>query len=204
MRSIIVALVALFVFATGSMAETTPKDQTIQDLQAAFNGESNASAKYKAFAEKADAEGLAQAASLFRAASRAEQIHAANHAEVIKSLGAEPKADVQPAKVGTTADNLKAAIEGESYERDTMYPGFIKNARDAKLTAAVRTLNLAKTAEAEHAKLYAAMLQGVSASEKPQAKVQYYVCPVCGYTAASINGKCPSCFTDKSKFELVG
>ena len=60
---------------------------TVQNLMAAFEGESNAHAKYTAFADKADSEGLLGAASLFRAAARAEQIHAANHARVISILG---------------------------------------------------------------------------------------------------------------------
>lgn len=81
-----------------------------------------------------------------------------------------------------------------------MYPQFIKNAREAKLADAVKTFNHAKTAEAEHAKLYTAMLEGL---KKDQAKGQYLVCPVCGYTAMSINGKCPSCFTPKEKFEVI-
>ncbi len=62
---------------------------TIKNLLAAFEGESNAHVKYIAFADRADEDGLHGAASLFRAAGRAEQIHAANHARVIKQLGAE-------------------------------------------------------------------------------------------------------------------
>ncbi len=194
--------VVSWLMTAGALAQGSPKDQTIQDLQAAFTGESNAAVRYAAFAAKADQEGFAQAASLFRAAARAEQIHAANHAKVLKELGAEAKAEKQQPQVGSTQENLKAAIAGESQERDTMYPQFIKNARDASLADAVRTFTQARTAEAEHAKLYAAMLEGVDQGQK-QAKTQFIVCPVCGYTAASLDGKCPSCFTPKDRFEVI-
>jgi rubrerythrin len=176
---------------------------TLENLQTAFNGESNAHARYLAFAEKADKEGYFQAANLFRAAARAEDVHAANHADVIRKLGAEPKATVETPQVKSTRENLQAAIKGESYERDTMYPDFLKQAKADGDIKAVRSLNLAKTAEAEHAKLYQAALDGLDGS-KGVATTGYYVCPVCGFTVRVVDfGKCPSCFTAKEKFERV-
>ena len=74
---------------------------TIQNLLSAFEGESNAHAKYTAFAVKADADGLHGAASLFRAAARAEQIHATNHARVIKQLGGEAQCTIHAVEVKT-------------------------------------------------------------------------------------------------------
>jgi rubrerythrin len=105
-----------------------PTDKTLENLQAAYNGESNAHAKYTLFAKKADAEGYCQVASLFRAAARAEQIHAQNHARVIRKLGAEPVATIEAHPVKSTRENLQTAIAGETYERDTMYPAFIQEA----------------------------------------------------------------------------
>ena len=90
------------------------KRKTIKNLLAAFEGESNAHAKYVAFAAKADADGLHGAASLLRAAGRAEQIHAANHARVIKQLGGEAKCEIHPVEIKTTLENLKAALAGET------------------------------------------------------------------------------------------
>ncbi|MDR3725988.1 MAG: rubrerythrin family protein, partial [Terracidiphilus sp.] len=101
---------------------------TVKNLLAAFEGESNAHAKYTAFAAKADQDGLHGAASLFRAAGRAEQIHAANHARVIKQLGGEAKCEIHAAEVKSTLENLKAALGGEQYEVDTMYPEFLAEA----------------------------------------------------------------------------
>lgn len=105
---------------------------TLDNLQAAFNGERNANARYLAFAQKADEEGYGEVASMFRAAAKDEEIHANNHAAVIRQLGAEPVAHLEHARVRSTDENLKAAIEGEKYERDVMYPEFIEAARDKR------------------------------------------------------------------------
>src|SRR5512135_398155 len=110
------------------MSTATATETTLKNLQTAFNGESNAAAKYAEFARQADKEGYGRVASLFRAASRAEQIHAANHAKVLEKLAAKPVAKIEPVHVGTTAENLRVAIAGEEYERDVMYPDFIQEA----------------------------------------------------------------------------
>lgn len=194
----LLAGVAMLVLVPRAHAATT-----LENMQAAFNGESNAHARYLAFAQQADKEGYADAASLFRAAARAEQVHAANHAEVIRQLGAEPKATLESPDVKSTRENLVVAVKGESYERDSMYPEFLKQARADGNAQAVRSLNLAKTAEAEHAKLYQAALDGLDGS-KGAAANGYYVCPVCGFTVRVADfEKCPSCFTAKEKFEKV-
>lgn len=176
---------------------------TLDNMQTAFNGESNAHARYLAFAQKADSESYGEVASLFRAAARAEEIHAANHAAVIKEMGAVPAANVQAPEVKSTRENLEAAIKGEIYERDTMYPNFIRQARADHNKSALKSLNFAKTAEAEHAKLYAAALSNLDQLKGTQNRA-FYVCPNCGYTVRELNfAKCPSCFTPKEKFEKV-
>lgn len=183
-------------------ATTTAGAKTLDNLQTAFNGESNANAKYLAFAKKADDEGYGKAASLFRAAARAEAIHKANHANVIKKMGGVPTADIKAAEVKTTAENLKAAIEGETYERDTMYPDFIAEARATGNTDALRTFNLAKSAEGEHAKLYTEALANLA--DWKGGPTTFFVCPTCGYTTRDTNlNKCPVDFTPKEKFESI-
>lgn len=192
-------MLALSTVAVGARAATT----TLQNMQAAFNGESNAHARYLAFAQKADSEGYGQVGSLFRAAARAEEIHARNHAEVIKKLGGSPEAKIDTPDVKSTRENLEAAIKGESYERDTMYPEFLSQARKDANRDAIKSLNYAKTAEAEHAKLYAAALAKLDSLKGSQAST-YFVCPNCGFTTAELTfAKCPSCFTPKEKFEKV-
>lgn len=175
---------------------------TLKNLQAAFDGESNAHARYVEFARKADQEGYGQVASLFRAAARAEEIHAQAHAEVIRKLGAEPKADLQKIEVESTRGNLEAALKGETYEKETMYPDFIKAAKAEGVRDAVKTFNLAKTAESEHAKFYAAALQDLEAWKG--AARDFYVCTVCGYTMDKApSEKCVSCFARPEKYVKV-
>jgi rubrerythrin len=173
--------------------------KTLDNLQAGFNGESNAHSRYLAFAEKADQEGYGEVASLFRAAAKAEEVHAANHAAVIKKMGGTAHFPV----VTSTKENLEAAIKGESYERDTMYPEFLKQARAEGNRDAVQTFNYAKTAEGEHAKLYSEALNNLPKLKGSKAK-DYFVCTVCGYTTSKLDfSKCPSCFTHKDKYEKV-
>lgn len=213
---LIVAAAAIALFAVGCASTEiakTPSNapansaapagtKTLENLQTAFNGESNANAKYLEFAKKADQEGYTKVASLFRAAARAEEIHKANHAEVIRKMGAEPKAEIKPAEVKTTAENLKGSIEGETYERDKMYADFLVEARNANNKDAVRTFNLAKTAEAEHAKLYTEALGNLEAWKG--GKTTFFVCPTCGFTSKDATlEKCPVDFTPKEKFESI-
>lgn len=197
--SALVLTLALIALPNGAMAAT----KTLDNLQTGFNGESNANARYLAFAEKADQEGYGEVASLFRAAAKAEAVHAANHAAVIKMVGGTPQAKIEAPVVKSTKENLEAAIKGESYERDTMYPEFLKQARAEGNRDAVQTLNYAKTAEGEHAKLYSEALNNLPKLKGSKAK-DYFVCTVCGYTTSQMDfSKCPSCFTHKDRYEKV-
>jgi rubrerythrin len=200
--------VAAFVAVAAPAQSAPPTDPalaavTLENLQTAYNGESNARAKYLTFATQAEKDGYPAVASLFRAAAEAEGVHAANHAEVIKKMGAVPTAKIDAPIVKSTEENLRVAIEGETYERDKMYPEFVKNARAANLPDAVHTFDLALTAEAEHAKLYAKDLNGLP-SLKGKPAVAYNVCPTCGFTTPTKNLKnCPSCGTPSEKFRIV-
>ena len=181
---------------------------TVQNLLAAFDGESNAHAKYTAFAVKADADGLHGAASLFRAAARAEQIHAANHARVIKQLGGEAQCEIHTVEVKATLENLKAALSGEQYEIDTMYPGFLEEATARNATSAIRTFTGALEAEKTHARLYGeaiALLVGGKMDSWIGAARDFYVCPVCGYTSETEeeHERCPVCNCPWERFEII-
>lgn len=183
-------------------------ETTIKNLLAAFEGESNAHAKYMKFAEKADADGLHGAASLFRAAGRAEQVHAANHARVIKQLGGEAKCEIHPAEVKSTLENLKTALAGETYEVDVMYPEFLAEATARENKAAIRTFTGAMEAEKTHARLYGeaiALLEGGDLKSWIGAARDFYVCPVCGYTSETEeeHERCPVCSCPWEKFEII-
>jgi rubrerythrin len=162
--------------------------KTTDHLEAAFAGESQANRKYLAFAKKADQEGYPQIAKLFRAAATAEAIHAHNH---FNALGG----------VKSTADNLKAAIEGESYEVVSMYPGMIAEAEAEGEKKATTTFKWAYEVEKIHEALYRYALEHM----EPNAPVMdYYICPICGYThAGKFEGKCPVCNTPAEKFIKV-
>lgn len=179
------------------------KTSTLENLQAAFDGESNAHAKYLAYAEKAGEEGYLKVAALFRAAAYAEEIHLNNHAKVIKSMGASPKAEIKLPDIKSTEENLADAIKGETYEQTVMYPGFIQQAEKEQHAGAIETFNYAMAAEAEHAKLYQKALNNMN--EWKVADAGFAVCPLCGYT---VEGKptftnCPVCGTPASDYKLV-
>jgi rubrerythrin len=164
--------------------------KTIEDLKAAFAGESQANRKYLAFAKKADADGLTQIAKLFRAAAAAETVHAHNHFRALDG-------------VGTTNENLKVAIEGENYEWVTMYPDFIKDAEAESMKRALNSFKWAWEVEKVHEELYRKALASLD-TQQPMQEVDYYVCPICGYThEGPMQGICPICKTPADKFERI-
>lgn len=158
--------------------------KTDENLKQAFAGESQASMRYMAFAEKADAEGYPGAARLFRAAARAEMVHALSH---LKALGA----------VKVTSDNVETAVQGESFEFNEMYPSMVKDAVADNNIEARHSLEYAMSIEMIHAKLFKKALEEESAN----AAAMFYVCPVCGYTVrGKAPKKCPYCGVDETRF----
>jgi len=161
----------------------------IEDLKEAFAGESQANQKYRAFAARAEQVGFPNIARLFRTTAEAERIHAEGH---LKALDG----------VGTTADNLKAAIEGETHEFTEMYPPMLQRAIDAGHKAK-RMFGYAVDAEAVHAKLYALALEAVLQG-KDLAETTFYLCPVCGHIEFGEPPEaCPICGAKASKFVQV-
>jgi len=158
--------------------------KTEQNLQDAFAGESQANRKYLAFAKKAEEEGFAQVARLFRAAAAAETIHAHNH---LKALSG----------VKSTRENLMAAISGESYEFQSMYPRMIDEAKMEGQDYALRSFSLANEVEKVHAALYQKAMEDLGNN----AAADFYVCSVCGYTAeGEAPDDCPVCRAKKQAF----
>ena len=198
-----VVSIGLGVIIPPVLAQSAAGGKTLANLQAAYDGESNAHARYLAFAQKADAEGYAQVASLFRAAARAEQIHLTNHAAVIRQMGAEPHAIIEMPVVRSTKENLEAsANRGEAYERDTMYPSFIIQAQAEDNGAAVQTFEFARSAEAQHFRLFIEALENLDTMKTPGHT--YYVCTVCGHTLADPPVRdCISCASPREKYEAV-
>jgi len=163
---------------------------TQENLAAAFAGESQANRKYLAFAKKAEADGFAQIAKLFRAAAAAETVHAHAHLRVIGGVGA-------------TAENLQAAIDGEGYEFKNMYPGFVEEAQKESNRAAEVTFKTAMAVEQIHHGLYsealAAVQSGIDLFSAP-----IYVCEACGNTViGEVPDTCPICGVPREKFSEI-
>lgn len=178
------------------------KTTTLDNLQTAYDGESNAHERYVAFAKKADEEGYGQVARLFRAAARSEGIHADSFADAIKKLGGPPKVDKKKPEVKATKENLTMALIGESLERDVMYPAFVKQAKAEDKKDAAQAFNYALQAETAHAKLYQEALDNID--QWKTGKKEFFVCSVCGNTVVKIDlEKCPVCLMPKSKFEKI-
>ncbi|MBX5467330.1 MAG: rubrerythrin family protein [Firmicutes bacterium] len=121
--------------------------KTLENLKEAFAGESQANRRYLYFAQKADVEGQPEIAGLFRNVAEGETGHAFGHFEFLEEVG-DP---VTGAPVGTTEQNLKSAIEGETYEYTQMYPGFAKTAREEGFDEIAEWFETLARAEKSHA-----------------------------------------------------
>lgn len=194
----------MLMLALGLIAGCAPKPvKTIENLKAAYDGESTASAKYAAFAEKAKAEGFDTVAIMFLATSKAESIHAANHLKVLEKLGekiAGPQIGIFT--VMSTAENLADAIKGETYELETMYPDFISAAKTEKSKDAVKSFTWALDTEKKHQAFYTTTLAVVTTGDEKSLPAKWFVCPVCGntYNISAVPPKCDFCMTPKEKF----
>jgi rubrerythrin len=175
---------------------------TLDNLQAAFKGESNAKARYEAFAVKADEEGYKSVAALFRAAAHSEGIHATKHGAALKELGVASQATVEKPVVKSTQENLEAALGGETEEKTSMYPAFIKQAEADKNRGAARSFKGAMASEAGHVLLFKEALGNLN--DWKAAGQEFIVCQICGYTAKNTATlqKCPVCAAPRSKFDL--
>jgi rubrerythrin len=162
---------------------------TIENLKEAFAGESQANQKYRAFAKKAEKDGFPNVARLFRTTAEAERVHAEGHLGSLEGIG-------------STADNLQAAIDGETYETAVMYPPMFEQAK-ADDHKAKRMFGYALDAEAVHAKLYALALEAVKQG-KDLTEVEFYLCPVCGnIEIGKPTEPCKICGAKADKFVLV-
>lgn len=163
---------------------------TSENLKDAFAGESQANRKYLAFAKRAEQDGYSQVAKLFRAAAEAETVHAHAHFRV---MGGVKKTD----------ENIRAAIDGEGYEFQQMYPKFLAEAKAEGSKPAALSFKYALAVEEIHHGLYIEALNAVkSGGDLPVTK--FFVCPVCGNTVrGQAPDECPICGTPKNQFKEV-
>ena len=152
---------------------------TDEHLKEAFSGESQANQKYRAFAKQAEKDGFANIAKLFRTTAEAERIHAEGH---LKALD----------MIASTADNLTAAIKGETFEYEKMYPPMLDKAEENGHKAKTM-FKFAVDAEEVHAQIYTKALEAVREG-KDLDESEFYLCPVCGYIELGAPPeKCPVC-----------
>lgn len=164
--------------------------KTMEDLQAAFAGESQANRRYLAYADAADKEGQPQLARLYRAAAAAETVHAHSH---LRSMG----------QVGSLEDNLKAAISGENHEVTCMYPEFMQDAEAEGNTQALKSFKRAWEVEKVHEGMFREALADLLEGKQSE-DFDYYICPVCGYThRRTAPERCPVCGVPGEKFFAV-
>lgn len=177
-------------------------NKTVDNLKAALQGETTASAKYAAFAAKAKEENLPQIAALFYATSKSESVHAKNHKTALGNMGY--KIDVQPESytVGTTAENLMLSYDGEKHEVEFMYPGFVEQAKTDNASDAVKSLGWALETEKKHMELYLSAIDALKAKQEKTLPVEYFICPKCGFTYSNkdVEDNCEICGTEKGKF----
>jgi rubrerythrin len=162
---------------------------TMDNLKEAFAGEGQANQRYRAFAKKAEQDGLPNIASLFRTTAEAERIHAEGHLKAMDG-------------VGTSAENLQTAIAGETYEYTTMYPPMLEQAV-ADGHKAKRMFGYTVQVERIHATLYKMALEAASQG-KDLTQTEFYLCPVCGnIEIGKPTDPCPVCGTLPDRFVLV-
>jgi rubrerythrin len=160
---------------------------TTDNLKEAFAGESQANRKYLAFAKKAEQDGFPQVGRLFRAAAEAETVHAHAHLRVLGGIK-------------STDENLQAAIEGESFEFQTMYPKFLAEAQQEGNKPAEISIKNALAVEKMHFDLYSEAADAVKNGNDLDA-APICVCNVCGCTiVGDAPDECPVCKAKKERF----
>ncbi|MEE1081248.1 MAG: rubrerythrin family protein [Bacteroidales bacterium] len=175
------------------MANKYSGTQTEKNLEAAFAGESQARNKYTYFASRAKKDGFEQIAAIFQQTADNEKEHAKLWFKELEGIG-------------TTAENLVAAAEGENYEWTDMYAGFAKTAEEEGFTELAAKFRLVAAIEKRHEERYRALLRNVEAQEVfKKSEVKVWECRNCGHIVVGTEAPaiCPTCAHPQSYFELV-
>ena len=175
------------------MANKYSGTQTEKNLEAAFAGESQARNKYTYFASRAKKDGFEQIAAIFQQTADNEKEHAKLWFKELEGIG-------------TTAENLVAAAEGENYEWTDMYAGFAKTAEEEGFTELAAKFRLVAAIEKRHEERYRALLRNVEAQEVfKKSEVKVWECRNCGHIVIGTEAPalCPTCAHPQSYFELV-
>ncbi len=192
------AVLLMIAVAPAWAGNKADEQKVVEDLKAAFTGETVASAKYAAYAEKAKTEGLQKIALLFEAASKAKGVVAANHKAGLQQLS-EPVPEVRPEfKVNSTKENLEEAIKDEANGSTAMYPGFIEDASEAKVAIANISFSYAYKNHLKSKAFYEHALNSLGNGGIASLPSMYRICPTCGNIYPGEGPvRCGCCLTSK-------
>lgn len=187
--------------------------KTIENLIKAFIGESQARNRYSFYSKIAKQEGFEQIAEIFLTTAENEKEHASRLFKLINELKNKGKESLDEIKVeavaptilGTTPENLKAAIAGENYEYTKMYPEFAEIAEKEGFPAIAKRLRAIAVAEKHHEERYKKLLKEVKAGTVfKKGKGVRWVCRECGYVHFGTEPpeKCPSCDHERGFYQI--
>ena len=183
--------------------ENQPPKQTItnQNLQTAYAKQMRHHYMYAKFVKQAEKEKQVNTANLYRAIARSEEIHAANHAALLRARGFEPKTVLYDSiAVGTIVQTLKMSLGSEEIETESMFPNLIRTAGLEKDTVAMNQFQRTMEADNRQSELFKDAADHLGKIPK----VPYLICPGCGYIITSDQTEeCPVCHTTKGKFEKI-
>jgi rubrerythrin len=178
----------------------------IRHLETAFEEETKISTTYRAYAARADEEDYHGIASLFRAIARAEQIHAANHARVLRHMSGLTGAEISIPRVESSIENLRTALVDQRFEVDYFYPAFLTAAVPLVDSTAIRTFHWALEADKSHVRLFWQLMPRIGDDKAGWAFTphHFFVCALCGYATQDAESEnCPSCNYLWERFETI-
>jgi len=184
-------------------------ERTFAALQMAYQRERDSGLQYERFAARAEADGIAAAATAFRVAAVGESVHAALHAGMIAQLGGTPKWTPTEVEVEATLDNLERAIENEAHEASCLYRQLVDAIRPECKYDAIAVLNYARGAEATHVETFTRVLMALQRVGTPEPLLAALAPPVIAWREtpqvlvvclgdgsvfpAEFEGRCPNC-----------
>ena len=180
--------------------------QTEKNLLTAFVGESQARNRYTYFAGQARKDGFVQVAAIFEETANQEKEHAKRFFKFLEGGDVAITASFPAGVIGTTAENLKAAAEGENLEWSTLYPEFARVADEEGFTEIAKVFREIARAETGHERRYLALLKNIEDGSvfKKSGTVKWR-CRNCGYISegAEAPQECPACAHPQAHFELL-
>ena len=179
---------------------------TEKNLLKAFAGESQAKNRYTFYSKQAKKEGFEQIAAFFAETALNEESHAKSFFRFLEGGPVEITAIYPAGEIGTTAENLKAAAEGEHEEWTTLYPGFSKTAAEEGFPKIATVFKLIASVEEHHEKRFRKLLNNLEKNrvfEKDEKT--YWVCRKCGYVHYGVKAlqNCPACDHPMGYFEVM-